>query len=81
MALCSFTNEEDSKKLIRDYELTRLSYKNVTEDWDRKSSEWYHSHIAIEDLPCDSRASHLRVVSLQSRASDVSEAHIFIGTL
>ena len=51
MEFCSFTSDEAYKKLIRDHGLTPLTYKDVGEDWERNSKEWYHALIAIEDLP------------------------------
>ena len=51
MEFCSFAGDEAYKKLIRDHGLTPLSYKDVAEDWERNSKEWYHALIAIEDLP------------------------------
>ena len=61
MALCTFTNDEAYKKLIRNYELTPLSYKDIAEDWERNSSEWYHALIAIEDLPTVLAIPDLRI--------------------
>ena len=51
MALSKFTGDEAYKKLIRDFELTPRTYKDVAEDWERNNTEWYHALIAIEDLP------------------------------
>ena len=79
MALCTFTNDEAYKKLIRNYELTPLSYKDVAEDWERNSSEWYHALIAIEDLPTVLAIPGLRIYAwcrCKVVASDGSEAHL-----
>ena len=79
MVLCSFTNDEAYKKLLRDYELTPLSYKDVAEDWERNSSEWYHALIAFEDVPTVLAIPGLRIYAwcrCKVVASDGSEAHL-----
>ena len=51
MEYSSCSDDKAYKKLIKDYALTPLTYNDVGEDWERRSEEWYHALIAIEDLP------------------------------
>ena len=61
MELCSFASDEAYKQLVRDQALTPLTYKDVAEDWQRNCKEWYHAHIAIEDLPIVLAIPELRI--------------------
>ena len=79
MEFCSFTSDEAYKKLIRDHGLTPLTYKDVGEDWERNSKEWYHALIAIEDLPIVLAIPELKIYAwcrCKVVANDGSEAHL-----
>ena len=79
MALNDFVGDECYKKLLRDFELNTLSYKDVADDWERKSTEWYHALIAIEDLPTVLAIPEIKIYSwcrCKVVASDGSEAHL-----
>ena len=79
MEFCTFAGDEAYKKLIRDYGLTPLSYKDVAEDWERNSKEWYHALIAIEDLPIVLAIPELKIYAwcrCKVVANDGSEAHL-----
>ena len=69
--------EENSyKELIKD--TVPLSYKDVAEDWEKKSKEWYHALIAIEDLPIVLAIPELRIYAwcrCKLVADDKSEGH------
>lgn len=70
--------DEAYKKLLRDFELTPLGYKDVADDWERKCTEWYHALIAIEDLPTVLAIPELRIYAwcrCKVVANDGSEAH------
>ena len=79
MEYSSHTGDEAYKKLIRDYALTPLTYKDVGEDWERNSKEWYHALIAIEDLPIVLAIPELKIYAwcrCKVVESDGSEAHL-----
>ena len=79
MEISSFTSEKAYKKMIHDYALTPLSYKDVAEDWERNGNEWYHALIAIEDLPTVLAIPELRIYAwcrCKVVANDGSEAHL-----
>ena len=79
MALSKFTGDEAYKKLIRDFELTPRTYKDVAEDWERNNTEWYHALIAIEDLPTVLAIPELKIYAwcrCKVVANDGSEAHL-----
>ena len=79
MDICNFAGDEAYEKLIRDHFLTPLSYKDVAEDWERNSKEWYHALIAIEDLPIVLVIPELKIYAwcrCKVVANDGSEAHL-----
>ena len=79
MDICNFDGDEAYEKLIRDHFLTPLSYKDVAEDWERNSKEWYHALIAIEDLPIVLAIPELKIYAwcrCKVVANDGSEAHL-----
>ena len=79
MALNDFVGDESYKKLLRDFDLKTLSYKDVADDWERKSTEWYHALIAIEDLPIVLAIPELKIYAwcrCKVVANDGSEAHL-----
>ena len=69
--------EENSyKALVKD--MKPLSYKDVADDWEKNSSEWYHALISIEDLPIVLAIPNLKVYAwcrCKVVADDGSEAH------
>ena len=69
-------HQESYKMLVKD--INPLSYKDVAEDWERNSSEWYHALVAIEDLPIVLAIPDLRIYAwcrCKLVADDGSEAH------
>lgn len=55
-----------------------LSYKDIAEDWERNSLEWYHALVAIKDLPIVLAIPGLKVYAwcrCKLVANDGSEAH------
>ena len=69
--------EENSyKMLVKD--MNTLSYKEVAEDWEKNSKEWYYALIAIADLPIVLAIPDLRIYAwcrCKVVADDGSEAH------
>ena len=69
--------EENSyKKLVNG--MKPLSNRDVADDWESNSSEWYHALIAIEDLPIVLAIPDLKVYAwcrCKVVAEDGSEAH------
>ena len=69
--------EENSyKELVKD--MNPLSYKDVGEDWERNSNEWYHALIGIVDLPIVLAIPDLKIYAwcrCKVVADDGSEAH------
>ena len=69
-------HQESYKMLVKD--INPLSYKDVAEDWQRNSSEWYHALVAIEDLPIVLAIPGLKIYAwcrCKLVADDGSEAH------
>ena len=69
-------NQESYKMLVKD--INPLSYKDVAEDWQRNSSEWYHALVAIEDLLIVLAIPGLKIYAwcrCKLVADDGSEAH------
>ena len=42
--------DSEYEKLMADFEMKPLTYKEVVDDWEKKSVEWYHASISMEDL-------------------------------
>ena len=69
-------HQESYKMLFKD--INPLSYKDVAEDWEKNSNEWYHALIAIEDLPIVLAIPGLKIYAwcrCKLVADDGSEAH------
>ena len=58
-------HQESYKMLVKD--INPLSYKDVAEDWETNSSEWYHALVAIEDLPIDLVTVRCTATAIMSR--------------
>ena len=68
--------QESYKVLIKD--IQPLSYKDVAEDWEKNSKEWYHALVAIVDLPIVLAIPDLKIYAwcrCKVVADDGSEAH------
>ena len=79
MSLSKLTMDEAYKKLIRDFQLTPRTYKDVAEDWERSNTEWYHALIAIEDVSTVLVIPALKIYAwcrCKVVANDGSEAHL-----
>ena len=66
------------KKLLRDMQLEPLTYKDIADDWEANSTEWYHAIIAIADLPIVLAIPNLRIYAwcrCKLVADNGSEAH------
>ena len=69
-------HQESYKMLFKD--VNPLSYKDVAEDWETNSSEWYHALVSIEDLPIVLAIPGLKIYAwcrCKLVADDGSEAH------
>ena len=69
-------HQESYKMLVK--HINPLSYKDVAEDWEKTSSEWYHALVAIEDLPIVLAIPGLKIYAwcrCKLVADDGSEAH------
>lgn len=71
-------DDESYKMLLREMQLETLTYKEIADDWETKSDEWYHAMIAIEDLPIVLAIPNLKIYSwcrCKLVADDGSESH------
>ena len=70
--------DPEYKKLITDLGLKPLTYKEIADDWEANTKEWYHAMISIEDLPIVLAIPNLKVYSwcrCKLVANDGSESH------
>ena len=68
--------QESYKVLVKDME--PLSYKDVAEDWEKNSDQWFHALVAIVDLPIILAIPDLKIYAwcrCKVVADDASEAH------
>jgi len=66
------------QELIRKMQLEPLTYEEIASDWKKRSEEWYHVMIAINDLPIVLAIPNLKIYSwcrCKLVADDGSEDH------
>ena len=69
-------NQESYKLLVKD--MKPLAYKDVAEDWEKNSKEWYHALISDVDLPIILAIPDLKIYAwcrCKLVADDGSEGH------
>lgn len=70
--------DAEYKKLMADFEMKPLTYKEVADHWESNPMEWYHAMISIEDLPIVLAIPELKIYSwcrCKLVADDGSESH------